>query len=156
MKFPYQRYEVEPSATIPDGVLFRPELPIRVIGLTGDAALLVLADTGADETLLPRSVGELIGAEVDEARTWSVAGFGGQEVAVVLAEVELELGSRAKTHRWRTKVGLVDFPNPEDETAVLGHVGFFDHFTAHFNTRRRQLTINPHRRASQNTERTGK
>jgi hypothetical protein len=136
---------VEPSATIPDGVLDRPEIRIRVIGTTADKSLLVLADTGADETLLPRSLGELIGAQIDEGQVWSIVGFGGQEVGVVLAKVEFELASRRKVHRWRAKVGLVSFASPDDETAVLGHVGFFDHFTAHFNSRRRQITINPHR-----------
>ena len=145
MRFPYQRYEVHPSTSLPEGVLYRPELPIRVIGSAGHVSLLALADTGIDETLLPRSVGELVGAAIDETQSWSVAGFGGQQVDVVLAEVEFELVSRRNGHRWRAKVGLVDFPNPEDEAAVLGHVGFFDQFTAHFNTRRRQVTIHPYR-----------
>jgi len=74
-----------------------------------------------------------------------VSGFSGQEVGVVLAEVMFALASRGTVHHWRAKVGLVDFANPDEETAVLGHVGFFDHFTGHFNTRRRRLTINPYR-----------
>src|SRR5438132_5220550 len=104
MSFPYQRYQVEPSATLPDGVLYRPELPIRIIGAAGDASFFALADTGADETLLPRSVAELIGAEIDDTQAWSVAGFGGHTVVAVLADVDLELASRKKVYRWRAKV----------------------------------------------------
>ncbi len=108
-------------------------------------SLLALADTGADETILPRSVGDLIGAAIDEAVTWTVTGVGGQHVGVTLARVELALVSSRTVYRWRAAVGLVDFSNPDDEVAVLGHVGFFDQFTAHFNTRRRQVTVNPYR-----------
>jgi len=83
--------------------------------------------------------------EFDEAHKWSVAGFGGQEFEVVAGEVALELTARAKTHAWRAKVGFVSFLNPEDEVAVLGHVGFFDHFIGHFNTRLRRVTLTAHR-----------
>src|SRR5438034_9987012 len=105
MRFPYQGYQVEPSATVPHGLLYRPEVPIRVIGSTGEVSLFILADTGADETLLPRSVGELVGAEIDEAQIWSVSGFSGQEVGVVLADVMFALASRVTVYHWIASVG---------------------------------------------------
>ena len=64
MKFRYKRYEVPPSQAFPEGVLYRPEFPIRIIGSAGEASIRVLADTGADQTLLPRSVGNAIGASL--------------------------------------------------------------------------------------------
>lgn len=115
MKFPYQRYEVNASPTLPGSVLYRPEVPIRVIGLAGSASFLALADTGADETLLPRSLGEAIGVEFDEPNAWAVTGFGGQELAVVAGEVDLQVTSRRTVHRWRARIGWVSFPNPADK-----------------------------------------
>ncbi len=145
MKFPYQRYEVGPSPTVPGGVLYRSELPVRVIGQTGSVLLLALADTGSDDTLLPLSVGEAIGATIDESIEWRIGGVGGQEIDVRLGDVELELARHARVRRWRTKIGFVAFASPEDEVAILGHSGFFDHFAAHFNTRDRITTITPYR-----------
>jgi hypothetical protein len=147
MRFPYQRYEVNPSPTVPSGVLYRPELPVRVIGQTGSVLLLASADTGSDDTLLPHSVGEAIGALIDGSAAWRVGGVGGQEIDVRLGEVDLdlELARRGRVQRWRAKVGFVAFTRPEDEVAILGHCGFFDHFAAHFNSRRRIMTITPYR-----------
>ena len=130
---------------MPHGVLYRPEVPIRVIGSTGEVSLFILADTGADETLLPRSVGELVGAEIDEHRFGPCPGSVVKKWGSCWPKSLFALASRGTVHHWRAKVGLVDFANPDEETAVLGHVGFFDHFTGHFNTRRRRLTINPYR-----------
>ena len=112
MRFPYQRYEVGPSPTVPGGVLYRSELPIRVTGQTGAVLLLALADTGSDDTLLPWSVGQAIGATIDESVEWRVGGVGGQEILVRLGDVELELERRGRIHRWRTKVGFVAFASP--------------------------------------------
>ena len=82
MKFPYQRYTVTPSPSVPDGILYRPEVPLRVIGSIGDASFLALVDSGADETLLPCSMGEAIGVRIDDSTQSQVAGIGGQLVDV--------------------------------------------------------------------------
>lgn len=85
-------------------------------------------DTGADETLLPRSIGDAIGAMIDDTQTWPVSGLSGQAVPVVLGEVELELTGNGQTFRWTTKLGFVAFADPADEVAILSHAGFLDFF----------------------------
>jgi len=46
MKFPYQRYQIGPSPTVPSGILHRPEIPVRIIGATGAPTLWPLLDAG--------------------------------------------------------------------------------------------------------------
>jgi hypothetical protein len=143
MKFRYKRYEVRTSPTFPDGVLYRPDISVLVTGAIGEVSVRMLADTGADETLLPRSIGDATGARMDESQGWSVEGFGGQELQVVPGAVELALSYRQERYRWEVIVGFVAFSSPTNETAVLGHIGFFEHFTVKFDTRKRQMTIKP-------------
>ena len=112
MIFAYQRYEVEASPAFGGGLLYRPEIPLRVIGQTGDANFFALVDTGADGTLIPRSLGERIGVDLDDSQPTSVRGFSGQdEVLVVPGRVTLELRQGSTLHRWETTVALVEFVN---------------------------------------------
>ena len=128
MKFPYQQYQTWPSPTVPSGLLHRPEILLRVIGKAGTVSLSALVDCGSDDTILPLSVGQATGAMMDPTQSWSTEGIGGQAVPVVLGEVTLELSDGSRTFRWLAKVGFVDFADPKDEIALLGHAGCLDYF----------------------------
>ena len=141
MKFPYQRYEVEPSPAFSSGVVHRPEVPLRVIGPTGDAIFLALVDSGADGTILPKSIGEAIGVALDEQQSVPAAGFGGGQAAVLAGRVEVEVQQGGEHHRWAATVGFVDFASPEDEHTILGHAGFLDYFVATFDGERHELEL---------------
>lgn len=145
MRFPYQRYEVDaaPGFVGVGGVLYRPEIPIRVIGVTGDASFLALVDTGADGTVLPKSVSDAIGATVDMSRPIRVRGLAGQEMQVWLGYVELELRQGDELCRWAATVGFAEFDDPEDEQALLGHGGCLDLLRVTFDGQRHELEIEP-------------
>ena len=141
MKFPYAQCLVDPSPTVPSGILYRPEIPLRVLGAAGAVDLCAQVDPGSDDTLLSLSLGRLIGARIDRAQSWNVEGIGGQAVAVILGEVEFELTDGKQTFRWSAKIGLVDFADPKDEVTVLGHAGFLDYFRVIFDGHLRTLQI---------------
>ncbi len=46
-----------------------------------------------------------------------------------------------QTFRWSTKVGLVDFADPNDEVTIMGHAGFLDFFRVIFDGHLRTLEI---------------
>ena len=108
MKFPYQRYTVTPSPSVPDGIFYPPEAPLRVIGSIGDASFLALVDSGADETLLPRSIGEAIGVRIDDITQSQVAGIGGQLVDVWCGQAALELTAGRQSNRRSAVVAFDD------------------------------------------------
>jgi hypothetical protein len=141
MKFNYLQYLTQPSPKTPSGILHRPKIPLRIIGGTGLLPTSALVDPGSDETLLPLSVGKLIGAKIDPTQSWQVEGIGGQVVAVILGEVDFELTDGKQTFRWSAKIGFVDFADPKDEVTVLGHAGFLDYFRVIFDGHRRKLEI---------------
>jgi hypothetical protein len=102
-----------------------------------------MVDTAADETLLPRSIGDAIGATMDDTQRWRVVGFAGQEVEVILGEVELELNGDGHSYQWSSKIGFVSFPAPEDEVVVLGHAGCLHFFGAFFHGDTRDVELLP-------------
>ncbi len=141
MKFPYKRYHVISSTATNSIVVSRPVIPICVIGPGDMVDIFALADTGADETILPRSVGELIGAEIDDTAQSRVTGISGHQVAVAPGTVEIEITDGQETYRWSTQVSFISFYDPNDEVAVLGHRGCLDFLTATFDGNRRTLDL---------------
>ena len=53
LKFPYQGYPVRGIGTTYQTLVYRPMVPIRILGPGGEALAYGLLDTGADDTLLP-------------------------------------------------------------------------------------------------------
>jgi hypothetical protein len=132
MNFGYTKYEVAPSPTNPSGIVYRPEILVRVIGSTSEALLMALIDTGADECVLPESLAEVIGVTLDQMHTVRATGVGGHPIDLVPGDVEFELSDDTQRCRWSIRVGFARFEHPEDECAILGNVGALEYFTATF------------------------
>lgn len=141
VRFKYLPFRTEPSPTIPDGSLHRPMIPIRVIGPVTDWAMFAFVDTGADETTLPRSIGDRVGATIDETVPLPVTGIGGQTLQGFSGDIHIEVRQGAELYRWRQRVRFASFARPEDEITILGHVGFLNYFTATFNGKKREITL---------------
>jgi hypothetical protein len=110
MKFPYRLHPIAPTRSIPDGIIVRPMIPLRVIGPLGAIPIRALLDSGADETLFPRSIADAIGIEIDQNEAWAFAGIGGQSLRAAPGAVRLELSDRARTVRWTAVVQFAAFP----------------------------------------------
>lgn len=44
MKFPYRSYQINPAPGFPEGIVWRPRIPLLVIGLTGELWLEALVE----------------------------------------------------------------------------------------------------------------
>jgi hypothetical protein len=141
MKFPYCQYRVTPSPTAPGGVLYRPEIPLRLVGGAGSVDLWVLVDAGSDDTLIPISAGNKIKATIDPNQIWKIEGIGGQALTVAPGDVVLEVTDGKQTFRWPAKVGFVDFADPRDEVVLVGHAGFLDYFRVTYDGYQRTVEI---------------
>ena len=145
MTFAYQPRPIEPTSLVEGDQVYRPLVPIHVVTLRGVAFIWALADTGADTTLLPASLADEIGVPLslhnDDATI--VEGFGGQSLTVMPGDVNFTLSDGHQRFRWEAQVGFVQFQNPHDEVAVLGHSGFFEFFAATFDSSARQLSLVP-------------
>lgn len=144
MTFRYWPTEI-PRTPLRDGTtVHRPLLPVRVTHAAGTPAYLwALADTGADHTLFPASIAETIGLSLSSDDATTVVGFGGTELQVTPAHVDLSLSDDTRQLVWTARVGFVTFDSPDHELAVLGHGGFFEFFAATFDGRARELSLIP-------------
>ena len=141
MNFSYVRYEFDPTPTIPSGEVYRPRIPIRIIGPERSVQIFGLLDTGADHVFISASLAEMLG--LDPTGEWEVAsGAGGHEIDVWSGSVEIEVAQGAQVHRWQAVVGfLVDQDDPP--IAYLGHVGFLEYFKASFDFAERTIELIP-------------
>lgn len=112
-------------------VVFRPEVRIRLHGPNGSEDFLALVDTGADNTILPESVARAVGIRLVPGKGPAARAFGGQEIALSYADVDLELIHADEPLRWRDRIYFLAGP-ADEETLILGHQGFLDYFTATF------------------------
>jgi hypothetical protein len=140
MKFPYVRHNVDASPAIPSGEIARPEVPIRIIGPNGAVEIVGLLDTGADHVFLSVLLAELLGIEIDDEPAETAEGAGGHELKIWPAEVEIEILSDGRRHRWRAHVGFIE-SGDDPAAAYLGHVGFLEFFSANFDYRRETVEL---------------
>jgi hypothetical protein len=134
MRFSYASYEIEPSPTIPGGVLYRPEMAIDVIGPMGLETVRALVDTGSDETVFPASLARAIGVGLDHSLGGQASAVGGHSVELVPGVVTLRIAQNREEFRWEATVEFLDVERAEDEVALLGYAGFLEFFHASFDS----------------------
>ena len=88
-------------------------------------------DTGADNTILPERVARVLGIPLVRGTGPAARAFGGQEIALSYADVDLELVHADESLRWLAHVYFLA-GDADEETIILGHQGFLDYFTATF------------------------
>lgn len=145
MNFPYcPVIWIDPSTGELDYTM-RPELQLIVHGPRESVVYSALVDTGADDVVLPCSIGRYIGIHLDRSPHNGRA-FGGASLDFFSSEVELEIRADGQSLRWTTEVQFLEFNSEDDETLVLGHRGFLNFFTAVFDGDQARLTLNPNAR----------
>jgi hypothetical protein len=142
------QYELELTNSAESGepeLVARPQILIRVIGLNRKRRVPALVDTGADYTILPRSLGDLLRVPMTPGNGPPPVGFGGHELPTMFGDVQLELTLDGQVHCWLTRTQFYEYASPDHETVVLGHVGFLEFFTATFDCEKFELTLTPNR-----------
>jgi hypothetical protein len=146
MKFRYAHYEIDPSPTVPTGILCRPEIPVDVIGPRNVETVQALIDSGSDETVFPASLADAIGVQLQWDATGQAAAVGGHVVNLIPGSVILEIALGEEKYRWRTTVQFLQVEDPEQEVALLGYAGFLEFFRATLDSETRELELIPNSR----------
>jgi hypothetical protein len=96
-----------------------------------------LVDSGADCTMLPRTIGQLIGLDFARFPRLTVTGIGGQSIRGFKASVRLRIAKRL----------LPPIPciyvDSDHAPLLLGREGFFDLFNITFDNRRKKVVLTP-------------
>src|SRR5579883_2408180 len=140
-RFPYEKIQASPSFADPVPFIYRPTIPLTIYGLTKVYLTKGLLDTGAEETILPRSL--LDGRELDPAirmgEVDELRGADGRLFEVTYGTVDLAVKLRRKTYRWHAKVAFHVGRNE----VLLGDAGFLRYFVATFNRPALYTTLKP-------------
>jgi hypothetical protein len=141
MIFPYRRS----LAFTPGGLayVYRPMIPVLLLGPQGSDLILAMADSGSDDVLFPRGLAAPLGISVDDSRATSLTGFTGHQVTMSPADVELELSDGQETCRWGATVYFVSYPDPQYQMVLFGRSGGLDYFTAAFAGAKKELELLP-------------
>ncbi len=143
MRFPYSAFLSPAPDSGEEVVIFRPEVPLRIYGASGSTVHMALVDTGADNTILPLSIARELNITTQKAKGPGATAFGGQQIVLSFADVQLEIAEGKFMLRWQARVQFFDFPDAEPETLVVGHQGFLDFFTAVFDGGQMSLDLEP-------------
>lgn len=140
MKFAYSKYTVVPSPAAPERtVLFRPVIPVRFLGPSASRNVYALLDTGADESYITESMAEKLGVTPLSAGSSIIQSASG-EMSVVYGRITVEIADEDDHFSFPITVGIVG----EDwSEAILGHVGFLEHFDATFSYAEKLVTLTP-------------
>ncbi len=87
-------FELEKRQTQRFGEILKPILPVTIIGPKRSLNIFMLLDSGADLSLIPYSVGETIGLELDIENRSEVQGIGEGSVPYILSEIKLKIECR--------------------------------------------------------------
>jgi hypothetical protein len=119
----------------------RPEIPVTIEEPAGSATYAGMVDSGSDNTILPRSIADLLGIEVERASGPAAIAFGGRRIPLLAGEAILHLSRDGESLRWKAPVCFFEFPQDDEESVLLGHAGFLEYFTATFDGKLCILTL---------------
>ncbi len=118
------------------GEILKPLIPVRLIGPESSETVLMLLDSGADLSLIPYSIGEAIGLELDMNRRSEVQGVGEGSVPYVLSQVQMRIGARKVPVR-------IGWTLIEEVPLLLGRLDVFDHFAVEFRAFEDKILLKP-------------
>lgn len=107
------------------GSVYRPVARIIFINQEMEVPEWVYVDSGADMTLIPKSVGDLLGIKIDGEEVREVRGIGEREIPVIIKRLGVRIGD--KKIEAATACSLI-----EGVPVLLGRKDVFDNFEVVF------------------------
>src|SRR5262245_37422501 len=119
MKVPYEPTPIRAVGTHDPVLIYRPMIHVRLIGPKGNVRLFGRIDTGADDSLFPEAIADLLGVEFRRGQYEPLRLPGGGVTAARYSEVDLEIRSPEGPYRWAALVGF-----HQGNSTLLGLAGF--------------------------------
>ncbi len=107
-------------------MVYRPLIPITLIGPGGTQVLDGLIDSGSDGTLIPEFAAKHMGIDLTMAPQETTRGIGGAQVAARYVAVTVRIADNTEQREWSALVGFAPLAK---RNAILGHAGFLQYFT---------------------------
>jgi len=119
--FPYKK---EPSTLF--GYIYRPVVEIYLKTRENQwFKVSTYADSGADITIFPKSVSEILGLKLQDGQESTVTGVGGEEIKIFVHKITV----RIEEEKLKVRAG---FAEREDIPYLLGRTDILTHFNILF------------------------
>ena len=129
-------FEFEKIRTEKLGEILKPIIPVTIIGPKRNLNIFMLLDSGADLSLIPYSVGETIGLELDFENRSEVQGIGEGSVPYILTKIKLKIEKVEISAR-------VGWALIEEVPFILGRLDLFQKFSIEFREFENKILLNP-------------
>ena len=116
-----------------------PSIPITLSGEGGKYRFIALLDSGADISVVPQEVAELLGLDLSGKRE-EARGIGGI-VPAVQTNINLEVEKGHESYSMNIPVKVLLVSSLEELPVLLGRAGFFDKFVVTFNQRQEKILL---------------
>src|SRR3989338_1757626 len=113
-----------------DNEIKSPSIPIVLQGKGSKYSFVALIDSGADVSVIPKDVAELLGLDLS-AKHEEARGIGGR-VPAIQTNVNLEIGKPHENYNINLPVKVILNDGDEEIPVLLGRSGFFDKFIITF------------------------
>jgi hypothetical protein len=114
-----------------------PSIPVTLSGKGGKYEFMVLLDSGADVSAIPKHMAELLNLDLNHEKE-EAFGIGGK-VPAVSTYMDIEINKPHESHGFRIPVKVIldeyDFP------PLIGRAGFFDKFDITFSQTDKRVSL---------------
>jgi predicted aspartyl protease len=115
-----------------------PTIPVTFIGPEESIDIIAILDSGADISVLPMEVGELLGLDLTKNRS-PCSGIGG-EVDTAENQVRVRISQGHENYTFAIPVKVVLDPNASIPV-LIGRDGFFEKFEITFDEKRERISL---------------
>lgn len=148
MLFSYAPVEVASTTTGEIETYWRPTIPLVIHGETDIVLCSALVDSGADVSLIPKSIAVELGLKLQLCRGPAPIAFGGGTIQAYSTEAVLQLSDGSEDVAWLAQLLVFEADQAHEQNAILGHIGFFEFFRTTFDSRLHQLELQPNANGS--------
>ena len=139
LSFPFQEVRVARSRLYPDGSKLVPFIPLALVGAAAQVPLMLVADSGADYTIVSSEIAPLLGLDLEAGERTSFCGTSGQQQEAYVHRLDIVIHDAQNSVRYAAGVAFASLPR--SVAGLLGRVGFFDRFVVTFNQPANQIIL---------------
>jgi len=116
-----------------------PSIPVVLSGVGSKYQFIALLDSGADVSVIPKEVAELLGLDLNKKKE-EARGIGGI-VPAIQTNINIELGKPDEMYSFNIPVKVILSEIDEEIPVLLGRAGFFDKFVISFDQKEERVTL---------------
>ena len=120
-----------------------PSIPINLSGEGNKYQFIALLDSGADISVIPKEVAELLNLNLSGERE-EARGIGGK-VPAIQTRINIEISKAHESYSYNIPVKVILDGKDEEVPILLGRAGFFDKFIIIFNQNEEKIILKPNK-----------